>query len=202
MNIQTLTAHELYTKSKKLLTREKLGEDLAWRTDKLYEECKRRDVAIWEKALVDAEKIAASVEEKYWGYKNNIRDHARIVSINRIDFCTPDELKRILSVKSRELNSIMKLVDNDFFCSKVFGDSMIGAGIGTGDTLIIEKTDRIKDESVAIVELAGKQLIKRVTYADGGMILKSEHPKYPTMFVPFGEANPFGVVKYCIKAIS
>lgn len=201
-NIQTLTAHELYTKSKELLTRELLGEDVAWRTEKLFEECKRRDVVIWEKALEDAHKISASVETTYESYGTYPNSYARIVKINRLDFCTPQELKQVLGIKAKDIDSIIKLIDTNYFCSKVYGNSMSGIGINTDDTLIIEKTDKVKDNSVAIVSVAGTQLIKRLNYTDEGMILKSENPKFPPMFVPFGEATPFGVVKYCIKAIS
>lgn len=198
----SMTDYELYRKSKELLTREILGEEVAWKTDRLYKECQRRNPLIWEKALEDAQKISSSVEETYEAYGTYPNDYTRIISINRIDFCTPKELKQVIGIKTDSIEDIIKIIDSDYFSSKVKGDSMIGAGICPGDIVLVEKTNRVNDNAIAVVEVRGRQIVKRINFVDEGILLKSENPKYQPMFVNFGEAEPFGVVRYCIKAIS
>lgn len=196
-----MTDHELYTASKKFLTREILGEEhLERRTDLLYNECKRRDkIRVWDKALDDAMKITSSIEDTYESYPNN---HTRIVNINRIDFCNSSELGKLIGFQHKDINNIIDIIDEDYFCSKVKGDSMTGIGINSNDTIIIQRTKKIDDNAVVLVALENKHFVKRINYANDGIVLASENPKYQPMFVPYGHVETFGVVRFAIRAIA
>ena len=78
---------------------------------------------------------------------------------------------------------------------------MKGDHITPNDTIIVRLTNRIAEGEIALVELQGKRLIKRISYTDDGILLKSSNPHYKPMLIPYGEVLAVGVVDHCIKAV-
>lgn len=198
-NPKDMTEHQLYTMAKDIITREELGaEHLAFRGDRIYREIEKRNrMLIWNKACDDAISIAGSIKDVYENYPVN---HTKIISINRIDFCNPKEMSQLIGIKPKDIHSVMEIIDEDFFCSKVKGDSMIDSYIHPNDTVIIEKTNTIEENSIVLVSVDGKYLIKRINYLHDGVNLVSDNPKYEPMYFPYGSVKPFGVIRFSIKA--
>jgi len=85
------------------------------------------------------------------------------------------------------------------FYARVKGSSMIDAGIGEGDILVIDKSLDPKDGDVAICFLDGEFTVKRMVCRDGGLLLMPANEEFRP--IPITEENDFlvwGVVTYII----
>lgn len=65
------------------------------------------------------------------------------------------------------------------FALKVHGDSMIGAGILDGDTVILTPTPTVESGAIAVVLVDGEATVKRVFHERGALRLQPENPSYP-----------------------
>lgn len=75
-----------------------------------------------------------------------------------------------------------KAAGKELFALRVRGDSMIGAGILEGDTVILEKTPTVADGEIAAVWLEDAATVKRVYREKGGVRLMPENPAYAPIF--------------------
>jgi repressor LexA len=66
----------------------------------------------------------------------------------------------------------------DMFALHVAGDSMIGAGIYDGDTVIIRKQKSAANGEIVAALIGTEATVKRYYVTDEGMTLKAENPKY------------------------
>jgi len=85
---------------------------------------------------------------------------------------------------------------------RVTGDSMIGAGIHSGDLLIVDRQLEPKDGSVVIAVIDGELTVKRLAIRQGKPVLMPDNDKYPPVEVH--EESSFeiwGVVTYVIHAL-
>ena len=77
------------------------------------------------------------------------------------------------------------------FFVRVSGDSMIGAGIHSGDILIVDRALEPADGSVAIARLDGELMVKRLRKRDGKFFLVADNPHYEP--IEIGEDRDFGI---------
>lgn len=78
---------------------------------------------------------------------------------------------------------------------KAHGDSMLGAGIHSGDLLIVDRSYRARDGKIVIVSLNGEMLVKRLVRRNGQCLLTSANPDYPTFDISsYEEVAIWGVV--------
>ena len=90
-----------------------------------------------------------------------------------------------------DLNKLV--VDNPeatFFLS-VQGNSMTGAGILDGDTLVIDRSLEPVDGKVVVAAVDGDLLVKRLRFKNNQPYLVAEHPNYPAM--PITTAQEFTI---------
>ena len=66
----------------------------------------------------------------------------------------------------------------DLFALKVTGDSMEGAGILDGDTVVCAKADTAKDGQIVVATVHGEATIKRLGKLNGKNVLLPENRKY------------------------
>jgi DNA polymerase V len=85
------------------------------------------------------------------------------------------------------------------FFFEVKGNSMEGAGIFEGDTVIVDRAIKPKSSSIIIADVDGEWMVKRL-YKRGDVVkLLSEHPDHaPITFSEGQELVIFGVVTYVI----
>jgi DNA polymerase V len=85
------------------------------------------------------------------------------------------------------------------FFFTVKGDSMVGAGIFDGATLIVDRSLKPKSSNIVIADVDGEWMVKRL-YKRGGVIkLLSENPVNEPITLKEGqELVIFGVVTYVI----
>ena len=83
---------------------------------------------------------------------------------------------------------------------KIEGDSMQGAGIYSGDLVIVDRSLYAEHGDIVIAALNSEPVCKRLHMRDDSLILQSENSKYPPRHVMEGdELVIWGVVKYSVR---
>jgi len=88
------------------------------------------------------------------------------------------------------------------FCVRVEGESMIGAGIQSGDVILIDRSLEPKKGSIVLAVLEGEFTVKRVDVQDDKLYLIPENPKLKPIEV--GKEMSFqvwGVVTFVIHKV-
>jgi DNA polymerase V len=88
------------------------------------------------------------------------------------------------------------------FVVRVTGESMIGAGIHSGDWLIVDRALQPVDNSVVIAIVNGELTVKRLRLRGGRLCLLPSNGQY--LPLPIDETTDFevwGVVTYVIHAV-
>lgn len=86
------------------------------------------------------------------------------------------------------------------FFFTVRGDSMVGAGIFDGATLIVDRALKPKSSSIVIADVDGEWMVKRLYKRSGVIKLLSENPDNAPIVLEEGqELVIFGVVTYVIN---
>jgi DNA polymerase V len=89
-----------------------------------------------------------------------------------------------------------------FFC-KADGDSMTGAGIHSGDLLVVDRSVQPHDGDVVVATLDGGLTVKTLRKVDDGWELASANPNYPSFPVdPDDGVQIWGVVTFSVSALS
>lgn len=84
------------------------------------------------------------------------------------------------------------------------GDSMSGAGIFSGDVLVIDRSLDALQHSIIVATLNGGFVVKRIQYRDEQVVLLSEHHRYPPILVdPERDSfSIFGVVTWSLHPMN
>jgi DNA polymerase V len=100
-----------------------------------------------------------------------------------------------------DLNELLVRHPAATFFVRVSGDSMIGAGINSGDVLVVDRAEAARDRSIIIAALNGELAVKRFTRDDGRVYLVSENSNYAPLEVTAGmEFEVWGVVVHVIHS--
>ena len=88
------------------------------------------------------------------------------------------------------------------FPVRVTGDSMEGAGIRSGDLLIVDRSLEPKDGNVVIASVDGELTVKRLSLRQGKPVLMPDNDKYPPLEVN-GDTSfeVWGVVTHVIHEL-
>ena len=85
---------------------------------------------------------------------------------------------------------------------RVSGDSMIGAGIHSGDLLVVDRSIEPRDKNVVIAHLNGELTVKRIRIRKNKITLEPENTNYPTQRIsPESEFEVWGVVTNVIHSL-
>ena len=86
------------------------------------------------------------------------------------------------------------------FYAKVSGESMKGAGVNDGDILVIDRSEEVKNNKIAVCYVNGEFTVKRVKIEKDHVYLVPENKKYnPIKITEENELIVWGVVTYVIK---
>ncbi|WP_133548178.1 LexA family protein [Salegentibacter sp. 24] len=106
-----------------------------------------------------------------------------------------DHLEDIIDLN----HQLIKNKEATFF-GRAEGDSMIGAGIGNGDLLVIDKSLRPKNDNIAVCFLDGEFTVKRIKIEKDIIWLVAENEKYqPIKVTSENDFVIWGIVTHCIK---
>lgn len=83
--------------------------------------------------------------------------------------------------------------DSRCFALRVRGDSMIGAGILDGDTVVVRPQPTALDGQIVVALLGDEATVKRLHFTGSSILLMPENPAYPP--IDGNEASILGLVK-------
>lgn len=88
------------------------------------------------------------------------------------------------------------------FFVKVQGSSMTGAGIHSGDILVVDRSLEPADRRIVVAAVGGELTVKRLRKAKGKVFLASENPDYQAIEVtPEMNIEVWGVVVHVIHPV-
>ncbi len=106
-----------------------------------------------------------------------------------------DHLERHIS-----LDELFDLRAPHVYLVQVEGDSMQGAGIYSGDLLIVDRSNEAEHGDIVIAAVNSEPVCKRLHRRNGVVILQSENPAYPPRHILEGdELVIWGVVRYSVR---
>ncbi len=104
--------------------------------------------------------------------------------------------------KTLDLNEHLIKHPSSTFFVKVKGDSMLGAGINSGDILIVDRSLEPKDKRIIVAVVNGDFTVKRVSKKGDKLSLISENPKYsPIEIKDDMDFEVWGVVIHVIHSV-
>jgi DNA polymerase V len=88
------------------------------------------------------------------------------------------------------------------FIVRVQGDSMTGAGINSGDLLVVDRSLKPSNNSVIVAIVSGEFTVKKLVKELGQYYLYPENPDYPVVKITEDmDFQVWGVVSYAIHAL-
>ena len=104
--------------------------------------------------------------------------------------------------KKLDLNEYLIKHPAATFFVRVEGESMIDAGIHSGDILIVDKSIEVKDNNIVIAAINGEFTVKRISKKNGKLFLLPENNSFQPIEVSIEEDfSIFGVVTCVIHKL-
>jgi DNA polymerase V len=104
--------------------------------------------------------------------------------------------------RTLDLNEHLIKHPSSTFFVKVKGDSMVGAGINSGDILIVDRSLEPKDKRIIVAVVNGDFTVKRISKRGDKLTLISENPKYsPIEIKDSMDFEVWGVVIHVIHSV-
>lgn len=98
------------------------------------------------------------------------------------------------------LDELMNIRAPETYLVRVDGDSMQGAGIFSGDILVVDKARQPVRGDVVIAVINREPMCKRLDYCGQDPVLRSDNPKYPPRFIlESDDFEVWGVVRYSLR---
>lgn len=106
-----------------------------------------------------------------------------------------DHLEKLIS-----LDELFDIRAPHMYLVKILGDSMQGAGIFSGDLVIVDRSKTARHGDIVIAALNTESVCKRLHVQNNQVVLMAENPKYPPRYVMEGdELMIWGVVNYSVR---
>jgi len=101
-----------------------------------------------------------------------------------------------------DLNSYMVERPAATFFVRAAGDSMAGAGIYSGDLLVVDRSIEPRDKAIVIAAVDGELTVKRIRIGPGKVRLEPENEEYPVRQIDEQtEFEVWGVVTGVIRKL-
>lgn len=106
-----------------------------------------------------------------------------------------DHLEKLIS-----LDELFEIRAPHMYLAKIQGDSMQGAGIFSGDLVLVDRSKTARHGDIVIAALNAECVCKRLHKLDDQVVLMAENPKFPPRYVMEGdELVIWGVVNYSVR---
>ena len=93
----------------------------------------------------------------------------------------------------------MPKAEGEVYALRVKGDSMIDAGIHSGDTVIVERREAAEAGDIVIANIDGEWTMKYLRQDRSGPYLQAANPDYPDLY-PETSLSVGGVVIGVVRA--
>ena len=124
------------------------------------------------------------------------------VYVSKIKTGFPSPAEEDYTDKKLDLNEYLIKHEDATYFLRSRGNSMIGAGIHSGDILIVDRALEAKNNKVIIAALNGELTVKRIIIKKDRIFLETENPDYPTIEVtPETDFQVWGVVTSVIHSL-
>lgn len=101
--------------------------------------------------------------------------------------------------KTLDLNELMIQHPAATFFVRVSGDSMIDAGIQSGDILVVDRSVEPANGKIVVAVVDGEFTVKRLIKRQGKILLRAENSRFPDLSIdPDSDFEVWGVVMYVI----
>lgn len=101
-----------------------------------------------------------------------------------------------------DLNELLIQHREATYFLRVRGDSMVGAGIHSGDLIVVDRSLSPQDGLVVVAEVDGELTVKRLRFRAGVPELHPENPAYPVIRFREGqELRVWGVVTSAVHSV-
>lgn len=105
--------------------------------------------------------------------------------------------------KRLDLNELVIQHPVATFYVRVEGDSMKGAGIHTGDILVVDRALKAVSGKIIVAIINGEFTVKRLLISNGKMVLQPENENYSSITIAEdSDFQVWGVVTYVIHKAS
>ncbi|MBF7145040.1 MULTISPECIES: LexA family protein [Pseudomonas] len=102
--------------------------------------------------------------------------------------------------KHISLDELFDIRAPHIYLVKIEGDSMNGAGMFSGDLVIVDRGREARHGDIVIAALNGEPVCKRLHHKGRELILQSENAAYPARYVmESDEMTIWGVVRYSVR---
>ncbi|MGH8355569.1 MAG: LexA family protein [Pseudomonas sp.] len=102
--------------------------------------------------------------------------------------------------KTLDFNELLIRHPNATFMAQVVGDSMRGAGIFSGDILVVDRAISPRPGHIVLAAVQGEPLVKEFAMENGHAKLCSHHPDYPPLLIEQADdLSIWGVVTFSIR---
>ncbi|KGG12629.1 MULTISPECIES: LexA family protein [Prochlorococcus] len=102
-----------------------------------------------------------------------------------------------------DLNEHLIRNPSSTFFLKVKGDSMINAGIESGDLLVVDRSINPQPGCVVVAMLDGAFTLKKLVFQKETLYLEAENPNYPSINLNnYDNVHIWGVAIYAIHKLS
>ena len=134
----------------------------------------------------------------YWGSKDVNQRHVKKANDTGFGTAADDYAERGIDLNEQ----LVKNKPATFFM-RVNGAAMTGAGIYSGDVVIVDRSLQAKNNSVIIAVLNGEMLIRRFQILENGKrLLVPETKRLSAIEIKEGESfDVWGVVTYVIHSV-
>ena len=104
--------------------------------------------------------------------------------------------------RSLDINDLLIKHPTSTFYIRVIGDSMINAGINTGDILVVDRALTLTNNKIAVVRINNEFAVKRISFTNDTIHLIAENDKYaPIEINNEMDFELWGIVTYVIHRV-
>ena len=101
-----------------------------------------------------------------------------------------------------DLNDLIVRHPAATFFVRVAGESMIGAGIHSGDILVVDRAEEPVDNKIVVAVINGEFTVKRLVQDEEGIFLVAENPDFDSIPIRVdSDFSVWGVVTYVIHQV-
>lgn len=106
-----------------------------------------------------------------------------------------DHMEKLIS-----LDELFEIRAPHVYLAKIQGDSMQGAGIFSGDLVVVDRSKTARHGDIVIAALNAECVCKRLHIRGNEVVLMAENPRFPPRYVMEGdELVIWGVVSYSVR---